>query len=231
MLIHKKLVPAMAALAFSLPASATSFTLDFEGVGNLARILDFYNGGTDSAGHRGPDYDVTFGSNALGLIDRDVGGDGNIANEPSPSTTMIFLNGSSVLNYAPGFSDGFSFYYSTVARDADVSVYDGLNATGNLLGSIHLSALGFGHGDPTGDYGNWVAAGLSFNGIAKSIDFNGTANYVTYDNITFGSAEPGTGSGFAGAVPEPEAYALMLAGCGVVGLRLRRRQLTEAAVA
>ena len=38
-----------AAIAFAGPASA-EVTLTFEGVGNLASVNDFYNGGTDSAG-------------------------------------------------------------------------------------------------------------------------------------------------------------------------------------
>jgi len=127
-------------LACLLVASnASAFVLDFEGVGNQVAINDFYNGGTDAAGHSGVNYGIHFGTNTLGIIDGDAGGTGNFANEPSPDTVMFFLVGTAVLNDAAGFDTGFSFFYSS-ATAATVKVYDGLNATGNLLASLVLSA-------------------------------------------------------------------------------------------
>lgn len=208
---------ALAAVAFAViaaPASAAIITLDFEGAGNQAALLDFYNGGTDSAGNSGTNYGIQFGSNALSIIDIDAGGSGNFGNEPSPDTILFFLTGSAVLNYAPGFDTGFSFFYSSTTFAGSVNVYDGLNATGNLLGSIALPALGVGPGDPNGDFSNWAAVGLAFDGTARSIDFGGTVNQIGYDNITFGSAVP---------IPEPSIYALMALGVGGIFLAARRR--------
>lgn len=68
-------------------------------------------------------------------------------------------------------------------------------------------------------------AGLFF-GTALSVrfDLNGSdGNFQGFDNVTFGSAvalEPPS----VAAIPEPETYALMLAGLGLVGFMARRRK-------
>jgi hypothetical protein len=133
---------------------------------------------------------------------------------------MFFLDSNNaVLNANNGFTTGFSFFY-TSSTAATVNVYDGLNATGNILASINLAAQ-FGDncvGDPNGGFCNWSAIGVAFSGTAFSIDFGGTANQTAYDNITFGSKNPG--------IPEPAAWAMMLAGFGLVGSAMRRRQAT-----
>lgn len=215
----KRTLLALSCLLALNTANAALIVLDFEGVGHTAQVLNFYNGGTDSMGNSGTNYGIQFGVNALGVIDGDVGGGatGNIANEPSPSTALFFLTGSAVLNYAPGFTTGFSFYYSS-STAASVNVYDGLNATGNLLASIPLAAQ-FNvscTGDPTGAYCNWTPIGAAFAGIAKSIDFGGGVNLTAYDNITFGSERPVI------ETPEPALAGLM--GLGLLGLGLARRR-------
>lgn len=205
----------------TIPASAAVIVLDFEGAGDQAQLLDFYNGGTDSLGNSGTDYGIGFGSNALSIIDSDAGGSGNIGNEPSPDTVLFFLSGTAILNYAPGFDTGFSFYY-TSSTAATVNIYDGLNATGSLLASVNLTAQ-YGDnctGDPTGGFCNWTPIGASFSGTAKSIDFGGTVNQTAYDDITLGSANPGGNP----AVPEPASLALL--GIGLAGLGAMRRRKT-----
>ncbi|GGY46574.1 PEP-CTERM sorting domain-containing protein [Pseudoduganella albidiflava] len=216
MLNKNKVTLALASAMFAGSAFAAPVVLDFEGIGTQAQILDFYNGGTDSEGNSGTNYGISFGPDALGLVDEDAGGTGNIANEPSGETVMFFLTGSAILNNAAGFDTGFSFYYSA-AYSASVDVYSGLNATGTLLGTIHLSAQHTSNcvGDPYGQYCNYTAAGLSFDGEARSIDFSGTANYVVFDNITFGAATPPP------PVPEPGTYAML--GLGLAGMAAYRR--------
>lgn len=212
-----KISSAIAALVLSCAANAAPIVLDFEGLKNLEAINNFYNGGTGSLGSSGTNYGIGFNSNSLAIIDGDAGGSGNFGNEPSPDTILFFLTGSAVLNYAPGFTDGFSFFYTTTNFAGTVRVYDAVNAGGNLLATINLAALGAGPGDPNGDFSNWAAAGASFAGTARSIDFGGTVNQVGYDNVTFGSATPG-----GGQVPEPASLALI--GVGLLGAGMARRR-------
>ncbi|HTQ79133.1 MAG TPA: hypothetical protein VMM92_03995, partial [Thermoanaerobaculia bacterium] len=40
-----------------------------------------------------------------------------------------------------------------------------------------------------------VPIGVSFSGVARSVDFGGTANQIGFDNITFGSQTPNSGTG------------------------------------
>jgi hypothetical protein len=207
----KTAVAAAALAATALPASAV-IVLDFEGVGNLNPVGNFYNGGA------GTNYGIQFSNDTLAVVDADDGGSGNFANEPSSNTIMFFLNANNaVLNFAAGFTTGFSFFY-TSSTAATVNVYDGLDGTGNLLGSLNLTAQ-FNQncsGDPSGQFCNWTAVGVAFAGTAKSIDFGGTANQTGFDDITFGSVTPG--------VPEPSTYALMALGLAGVGFLSRRRR-------
>jgi hypothetical protein len=169
--------------------------LNFEGLGDVDAVNQFYNGGTSGLGFSGVNYGVYFSPNGLGVIDIDAGGTGNIANEPSPSTVLFFLEGNAtIMNVAAGFTTGFSFFYSANVGVGSVSVYDGLDGTGNLLGSQILPINyqnGGCTGDPNGDFCHWDAVGISFAGTAKSISFGGVANHVAFDDVTFGSILPG----------------------------------------
>jgi PEP-CTERM motif len=230
-----------ASLALAALHASAAFTLDFEGLGDLAQINGFYNGGTDSFGNMGVNYGVHFGTNTLAAIDKDAGGNGNFENEPSPSTAMFFLTGSAVLNYVPGFTGGFSFYYSS-EKNAVVNVYDGLNATGNVVGTILLEPQNTKGCTPDADntFCNWTLAGVTFSSLAKSIDFGGTVNQIGYDNMKFGVDTPpvvippgpgpvippgsGGGGGVVNPIPEPSTYALMLLGLATLAIAARRRR-------
>ncbi|WEN14286.1 PEP-CTERM sorting domain-containing protein [Rhodanobacter sp. AS-Z3] len=214
--------------AAMMAASVSSATtvLTFEGVGDQCAVNDFYNGGTDSCGHSGVNHGVNFSSSSLAIIDSDAGGGGNIANEPSASTVLFFLSGgAATMNVASGFNTGFSFYYSASTTDTFVSVWSGLNGTGDLLSTLNLNANYAADncsGDPTGIYCHWDPIGVLFDGIAHSVNFGGTANYVAFDDITLGSDNPGGGGV---NVPEPAALGMFGLGVLLIGLfaGLRRR--------
>ena len=121
------------------------------------------------------------------------------------------------MNEASGFTTGFSFYDSAPFYPGTVTVYDGLNGTGNVLATLNLplTSDGIANGLPV-DYDPFVPFGVSFTGVAQSVNFSGTANYIAFDNITVGSATP-----VPPAVPEPS---LALLGLGGVGLALYARK-------
>ena len=200
---------AAAAILASAPASAAVTTLTFEGIGNLNPVGTFY----------APTY--IFSAATLAIVDEDAGGSGNIANEPTADTVMFFLDANdAILDVVGGFTTGFSFFYSS-STAASVNVYDGAGGTGNVLATLNLTSQFSDNcvGDPNGQFCNWTAVGVLFSGTALSINFGGTANQTAFDNITFGSANPG--------IPEPATWAMMISGFGMVGFAARRRRTSS----
>lgn len=219
-----RVAASLIALAAAGVCSAEPVTLTFEGLQDQESILGFYNGSAGSLGSvsAGPNNGISFAGNTLALIDSDAGGTGNFANEPTGDTVMFFLSGAStVLNVAAGFTESFSFFYSTRTFPGSVSLYDGVDGTGRLVGTIDLAALGTNcQGDPTGSFCNWEMASLSFAGTVRSIDFGGAANFTAFDNITFGNIGGTTPPG--GDVPEPGS--LLLAASALLALRTASRR-------
>jgi hypothetical protein len=187
--------------------------LTFEGLGDQASIGNYYNGGA------GGNFGITFGSDSLSLISYTAGGSGNFTGAPSGVTVAFFLSGpGDVMDVAGGFNTGFSFYYADQAGfTGSVSVYDGLNGSGNLLASLSLPST-------PNPYNVWVPVGVTFAGTAESVVFSGAANYIGFDNITLGSSTAGGGS-----VPDGGATAVML-GLGLISLVGFSRRLAVATV-
>lgn len=176
-----------------------SVTLDFEGaVGYVNPIADFYNGGTDGAGNRGPNLGVSFTDAVVG-----VSNDANFTyytNAPTMGTVMMAFDKTATMNVARGFTDQLTFWYASSATTLDaVNIYSGLNSTGTLLASASLfgnaalgcSGLAFCRFDLTG---------VKFAGVARSVNFGGNAQFVAYDNIGISP------------VPELNTYVMLAAG-------------------
>ena len=136
---------------------------------------------------------------------------------------LFFLSGgSTTMDYAAGFTTGFSFEYAEPSPNGGfVQVWDGVGGTGTMLAQINLtttasSCTGLGTFCP------FFPVGVTFAGTGKSIVFGGVANQVVFDDVTFGSVKPG------GGTPEPETWALMLIGLAGVGAGLRSRKPAKA---
>jgi PEP-CTERM motif len=211
---------ALTAGAANVAKAATVLT--FEGLQNFEPIGSYYDGGTGGLGSGpGPNYGITFGSDSLAIISGCCGGSGNFSGAPSMPTVAFFLGGpGDVMDVPAGFTTGFSFFYSAVVYPGDVSVWSGVDGTGTELADISLPVTpSGGTGCTYGSYCPFLPAGVAFSGTAESAVFSGTANYIAFDNITLGSADP------IGA-PEPATLALLGTGMAGVGLLRRRRKST-----
>ncbi|HVP50063.1 MAG TPA: PEP-CTERM sorting domain-containing protein [Candidatus Bathyarchaeia archaeon] len=216
----------------SLAANAAVIDLTFENIASYpwdsssTYVLEYYNGGTSSVGTTGPNYGVSFPDNALNICLNTLGtvcsntSRGGLGDPNSQLGALFFLSGSNTyVNVAAGFTTGFSFYYTAINFGGSVNVWSGLNGTGTLLATLNLPTT------PSGPCNGYNAGfcpfypiGVSFAGTAMSIDFGGVANQIVFDDVTFGSATPGT----------PEPGTLVMFGSGLLGVAgmLRRKFFT-----
>lgn len=210
------------------PVSA-AIVLDFAGLDALANEgpADYYNGGAGSLGSvGGTNYGISFGTDTLTCASIENGGCNTSEIPGGPGANAIsFLSGpGDVMNVSAGFTDGFSFFYTSPFSPGTVTVWSGLDGTGTLLATLSLSQTVNGVGDAAcngANYCPYVASGVSFAGVAESVDFSGTANGIGFGDITIGSQ-------IAGAVPEPGGMALVLAGLSVLGIRSRLQRRRKA---
>lgn len=223
----------VAAVALGLPiasAHADVIVLDFEGINatypsnTYSTIDEFYNGGTSGDGTSGTNYGVSFESNARAICLNTVNATcsntsrGGLGDLDSQLGGLFFTAGSeTTMNVAAGFETGFSFFYTAVFQGGLVNVFDGLDGTGNLLGSLNLTTTAS-TCSGLGDFCPFVAAGINFTGVAKSVEWGGIANQVVFDDVTFGSATPGE------VVAAPVAGTMALFGLGLAGLTTMRRR-------
>ena len=224
-------IRAVAAAVISLcaagSASADVVSLNFEGVNaaypsGYAQVLGFYNGGMSSDGTTGTNYGISFSDNALAIclnsttVSCSNTSRGGLA-PGSDKGGLFFLDGAETfMNVAAGFTTGFSFNYVSFSFAGAVNVYDGANGTGNVLATLNLTPNAGSCPGYSAGFCPFSASGVNFAGTAFSVGFAGVANQIVFDDVTFGSSVPG--------VPEPETYALMLAGLATVAAIARRRK-------
>mgnify|MGYP000869684945 CR=1 FL=1 len=65
---------------------------------------------------------------------------------------------------------------------------------------------------------------IDYGQLISSVTFNATNDILAFDDLRFGRSE---GNPVVSAVPEPETYAMMLAGLGVMGTIARRRKAKQ----
>jgi hypothetical protein len=207
-------------LACATPSFAAPVTLTFEGTNGFSFVSEYYNGGTDIPGTSsqtaasGPNYGVSFGLDAMTVINDGTGlGPNGEYFTNAPSATVMAPVGSSASLMATGqssFIDSLSFSYS--ANQA--FTLNLLDAGDNILASFDLAATNGSCTDLT--YCVWTQASLDFSGAARSISFGGGYDLVNgtiaaFDNIT------------VNAVPVPAAGWLLASGLLMLG-RMRRKQ-------
>lgn len=204
---------ASAALCVAAPAFAATTVVDFESVTSFASIAEYYNGGADSAGAVGPAIGISFGGDALGLVN-DF--DTYFTHAPSAIGVMAPVGADATMNVAAGFGGTFSFYYSSSdAALGGVQVWSGPNGTGSLLASFNLIANATtGCSDSAFCHFDQVSSVIS--GTAYSVTFGNAASLAAFDNVSVNVNVT--------AVPEPATTALM--GLGLAGLAFvaRRRR-------
>lgn len=197
-------------LSASLAHANAPVLLDFETPTSFASIAEYYNGGTDSAGATGSALGVSFGLDAL-TVRNDDGAGPYFSNAPTPVGALAPVGIDATMNVAIGFVDSISFHYSATSFVAQgVNVYAGLNGTGDLLASFNLIANAQ-RGCSDTAFCRFDQLGGTFAGVARSVTF-GNATGMAFDNVSIT------------AVPEPESYAMLMAGLLAVGFMVRRRQ-------
>jgi PEP-CTERM motif len=216
-----RLVPlllAVVTLSISPAHAASSFLLDFEKSWAYGtEVTNYYNGGTASDSTSGSNFGVSFNttldSAMFGLSNND--GLGSLpngdyyANAPSMLGVASPFGPTVFMNVNNGVDSTLSFYYTSAeAITGAVKAYSGLNGTGSLLGSFNLLA------NNAGTYDTWSQATFNFAGTAQSFDFSASSNIAGFDNIA--------------AVPEPETYAMLLAGLGLMAFAARRKNKQNA---
>ncbi len=133
-----KILALLATGLLAVPTTSSAIVLDFEGVGDLNPVADFYDG------NLGADYDIVFSGDNLALEDASSSGD--FLGEPSPTTAMFLVDTGSepydpnrpvgaTLDCSVGFAS-VSFYYAALV-DGFANVYDGVGGTGNLSRHRH----------------------------------------------------------------------------------------------
>ncbi len=110
-------------------------------------------------------------------------------------------NAPATITIAPA-SNGITFQYWVI--QGHTGTYEAFGTSDNLLGSLTVTAT-------TSD----VLGTDSFSGKIASLEFSGTDGFTQVSTLTFNRVA---------AVPEPETYAMLLAGLGLMGFMVSRKE-------
>ncbi|MBI5790619.1 MAG: PEP-CTERM sorting domain-containing protein [Rhodocyclales bacterium] len=199
-------IAAVIALAACQTAQATTITFDeFAATNNNSPLTTLYAGlgvtfGTDNSGTFGgigqgdPGNWSLFGTNGTAFL-----GNNGVNNFNSYDTTIFFSSAVSNVSFDVSRSNG-----STAGQSMTAYAYQGATLLGSQ--SVNLGAIN-----------SWSTFSFAMGGIDKLVLDGSQGGFSPYgvDNLQFNSAAP---------VPEPETYAMMLAGLGLLGVVARRRR-------
>ena len=225
---HAAVALLLAGSAFSAHALTTSVTGGSFSSMSGAMTIDFgvsplnnsgpVSGALPSGVLGGVDYAYTGG--ALFNFDSSSGLPNGISARPPGSTGNFWSIGTSPVeqqgpgnvNFATPVSY-FGFLWGSPDTYNQVSFYDG----NLLLGTFNGSAI---HAPPDGDqsYARYFNALAGSGEVITRVMFTSGSNAFETDNHAVISA-----------IPEPESYAMLLAGLGLLGFVMRRRKRKEAA--
>lgn len=231
-----RLAPAVLIAAGLAASSANASTvLTFGTLPNDVTIQNYFNGGLSGYPNSGtgPSDGVVFSSNAdevRTVTEHNPSGTGGALYFPYSSTVT------SLFNDAAGFST-LALAYSVLDNEnysskVTVTLYSGLNGTGQSLGTVTLGPIGTpgttplrgglaegctGSGDEFCIWGN--ASVTASQGLAKSAVF---ATPTANEDVEYASLTLTTG------VPEPATWALMLLGFAGIGAAAYRRSAKPA---
>ncbi|NJN60914.1 MAG: hypothetical protein HC795_04730 [Coleofasciculaceae cyanobacterium RL_1_1] len=163
-------------------AASDPITLDFEEYDNLTAVTDRYS-----------DRGLSFSRNALVISsahrlindrsDNKFGG--NFETSASGVNALAYgVDDHITVNIAEGFESELSFDYASPFFTHDVVIFDGLNASGNILAKTTLAETA--QLDFPSAYSRFESTTIPFEGIARSIRFGSHTNKIAFDNIQFG---------------------------------------------
>jgi hypothetical protein len=184
------------------PAQAATVFVDFDAVSHGATVDEFYNGGFDGAGARGPKLLLRF-SNFL-----TTSGFGEIS-EPHLAYNIGTV---ATVSFVPGFSRVELAYGAFGA--GSLAAFAQPDGTGAELARLDLAV--------NNPYA-FSPAAFQFAGEAQSLVLSAGFAQIGIDNLRLTNA-------ITSPLPESGSWALMLAGFGLAGVAIRgRRPLTGVA--